>query len=160
MPFTINENHLDALDVSILNLLLSNHDSKAIADILKKPLSTVQRRIRLLNLQDLIKRGAELNYAKLGFKKGLIHMYLQDGNTRATAKKLLDFNGILEVAIHIGNSDLVGTFVFSNSTEVLNLITNAKKLDGVERIVWSEEVEVIRKSTELNSPSPQPALKV
>lgn len=141
---------MDSLDVKILNLLLSGHDSKTIAGELDKPLSTVQRRIRNMVMQGLIRHLSELNYSKLGLKKGLLHVYLQDGDTRSVAKRLLDFNGILEVATHIGNSDLVGTFVFTDSKEVLDLIANAKKLEGVEKVAWSEEVEVIKKTVKLN----------
>jgi DNA-binding Lrp family transcriptional regulator len=150
MPLKINESTMDGLDIAILNLMLSDRDSKSIAEELEKPPSMVQRRIRHLVVHGLVKNATELNYAKLGFKKGFLHVYLQDGNIRSTAKQLLDFDGILEVAIHIGNSDLIGEFVFTESRQVLDLITNAKKMDGVERVVWSEEVEVIRKNVELN----------
>lgn len=150
MPLIINENDMDSLDVRVLNLLLSGRDSKTIAKELGKPLSTVQRRIRNMVTLELIRHASELNYSKLGLKKGLLHVYLQDGDVRSSAKRLLDFDGILEVATHIGNSDLVGTFVFTDSKEVLDLIANAKKLEGVERVAWSEEVEVIRKNVKLN----------
>lgn len=153
MPLKVNGSTVDELDVKILNLLVSGRDSKSIADELEKPLSTIQRRIRHLVTRSMIRNSAVLNYPKLGFKKGLIHVYLQDGNLRLMAKQLLDFDGILEVSIHIGNSDLIGTFVFTDSREVLNLITNAKKLEGVEKVVWSEEVEVVRKNVELNQDS-------
>ena len=150
MPLIINENDMDSLDVRVLNLLLSGRDSKTIAKELGKPLSTVQRRIRNMVTQGLVRHASELNYSKLGLKKGLLHVYLQDGDVRSSAKRLLDFDGILEVATHIGNSDLVGTFVFTDSKEVLDLIANAKKLEGVEKVAWSEEVEVIRKNVKLN----------
>ncbi|MEO9295687.1 MAG: Lrp/AsnC family transcriptional regulator [Nitrososphaera sp.] len=149
MPLTVNENNMDDLDVKVLNLLLSGSDSKTIAKELGKPLSTVQRRIRNMTTQGIIRYSSELNYPKLGLKKGLIHVYLQDGDMRSAAKKLLDFEGILEVATHIGNSDLVGTFVFTDSKEVLDLIANAKKLEGVEKVAWSEEVDVIKKNVKL-----------
>ena len=150
IPLIINGNSMDRLDVKILNLLLSGHDSKTIGGELDKPLSTVQRRIRNMVMEGLVRHLPELNYSKLGLKKGLLHVYLRDGDTRLVANRLLDFNGILEVATHIGNSDLVGTFVFTDSKEVLDLIANAKKLEGVEKVAWSEEVEVIKKTIKLN----------
>jgi DNA-binding Lrp family transcriptional regulator len=150
MPLKINESTMDELDIRILNLMLVGRDSKSISGELEKPLSTIQRRVRHLVVHGLVKNATELNYAKLGFKKGFLHVYLQDGNIRSTSKQLLNFDGILEVATHIGNSDLIGKFVFTESRQVLDLITNTKKLDGVERVVWSEEVEVIRKNVELN----------
>lgn len=149
MPLIINKNDMDSLDIRVLNLLLSGRDSKTFAKELGKPLSTVQRRIRNMVTWGVIRHVSELNYSKLGLKKGLLHVYLQDGDVRSSAKRLLDFDGILEVATHIGNSDLVGTFVFTDSKEVLDLIANAKKL-GVEKVAWSEEVEVIRKNVKLN----------
>jgi hypothetical protein len=42
--------------------------------------------------------------------------------------------------VHLGNSDIIGTFVFRNGLQVLDLISWTKHQDGVEKVVWSEEI--------------------
>lgn len=50
----------------------------------------------------------------------------------------------LYVAVHIGNSDLVALFVYKNSKQLLDTISESKKIPGVERVLWSEEVYFIK----------------
>ena len=52
--------------------------------------------------------------------------------------------GIISVAVHIGNSDLVALFVYKNSKQLLDTISESKKIPGVERVLWSEEVYFIK----------------
>ena len=53
-------------------------------------------------------------------------------------------------SIHIGNSDIVGLFVFKETQQLLDIITECKKIEGVERVVWSEEVMSIDHSVASN----------
>lgn len=59
-------------------------------------------------------------------------------------KALASRPGILSVAVHIGNSDLVALFVYKNSKQLLDTISESKKIPGVERVLWSEEVYFIK----------------
>jgi hypothetical protein len=43
-------------------------------------------------------------------------------------------------SIHIGNSDIVGFFVFSKAQHLLDIMSECKKIEGVDRVLWSEEV--------------------
>ena len=44
----------------------------------------------------------QLNYEKLGFKTGLLHIYLKNGDIEKTAKKVYNLHGITSFEIHIG----------------------------------------------------------
>lgn len=131
---------LDAHDVKILELLLVGRNNKQISQEIKIPLSTVQRRSRNLIANNIIKSKVELNYEILGLKTGLLHIYLEDGDTHEILQKILNFDKIESVEIHIGDSDLLGNVVYRDSKDLLDLISKTKKLKGVEKIVWSERI--------------------
>jgi Lrp/AsnC family transcriptional regulator, regulator for asnA, asnC and gidA len=133
-------NGFDGRDREILGLMLSGFDNREIASKLKIPMSTVQRRTRRLFEKGIIKNKIELDYKKLGFRKGLLHVYLNDGNVHAAAEMVSKIEGILTTSIHIGNSDVVGLFVFKEADHLLVIMSEAKKIEGVDRVVWSEEV--------------------
>jgi DNA-binding Lrp family transcriptional regulator len=103
-------------------------------------MSTVQRRTRKLLEKDIIRVRYELNHKRLGFRTGLLHVYLKDGNIQDIAHEISKVQGMQSTSIHIGNSDIVGLFVFKETQQLLDIITECKKIEGVERVVWSEEV--------------------
>jgi hypothetical protein len=84
------------------------------------------------------------NYKKYGFKIGLLHIYLENGDTDSIEEKIVKINGISCVSIHIGNSDIVARYACRNSQELLALIAEIKKIHGVLRIVRSEQVRELR----------------
>jgi hypothetical protein len=73
----------------------------------------------------------------------MIHVYLEDGNMKSTAQRISAMEGITSVSIHIGNSDIVGDFVYQDSEHIVDILSTIKKLDGVDKAVWSEEVFVL-----------------
>lgn len=103
-------------DQEILSLLITGKSNKAIATKLKIPMSTVQRKTRKLFERDIIRVKYELNHKKLGFRKGLLHVYLKDGNIQRIADEISRISGMESTSIHIGNSDIVGLFVFRGPT--------------------------------------------
>lgn len=131
---------LDVTDLTLAELLISGHTAKESAKILEKPVTTIQRRARLLIQREVLKPTFELGFSRLGIKKGFLHVYLSDGNLSVTVDKLLTRDGIFSVGVHLGNSDIVGLFAFNDSREVLDLIEWTKHQAGVEQVVWSEEV--------------------
>ena len=133
-------NGLDGLDKDIIQLLIKGMDNRHIATKLRCPLSTVQRRARKLFEQQLIINTIDLNYEKLGYKRGLLHLYLHDGLANEIGKILAAKPGILSVSVHIGNSDLVAFFIYKGSKQLLGIITQCKRIDGVEKVLWSEEI--------------------
>lgn len=138
--YSSTQRHPDKTDLELMDLLLSGHTSRESAKLLNKPVSTIQRRARLLVQKRFLKPTFELGYLKLGIKKGFLHVYLDDNNISDTVDKLLAREGIFSVGVHLGNSDIIGTFVFRNGLQVLDLISWAKHQDGVEKVVWSEEI--------------------
>jgi DNA-binding Lrp family transcriptional regulator len=103
-------------------------------------MSTVQRRTRKLFEKGIVRSRIELDYQKLGLRKGLLHVYLKEGHINSIAEKVSHIKGIQSATIHIGNSDIVGVFVFKDAAQLLEIMNYAKKIEGVDRVVWSEEV--------------------
>ena len=135
-----NSHTLDKLDYQILNLMILGVENKAISEELKTPLSTIQRRTRILLRSGYVNQMFQPNYKKLGLKKGLLHVYLRTGDMKKVAEDLLSSDGIMSAGVHVGNSDLVGEFVYEDSEQLVDLISHVKSIDGVDRVVWSEEV--------------------
>ncbi len=130
----------DSIDIKIIKLMVDGRNNKQISSQLSIPLSTIQRRVRALLVSGIITPIVYLDYEKLGFKTGLLHIYLKNGNIDEIAKKVYEVDGITSFEIHIGNSDILANVVYKEGKVLLNIITTIKKLEGVERIVWSERI--------------------
>jgi len=131
---------LDQVDVKIIALLVSGEDNKQIAKELGIPLSTIQRRTRRLFEKQTVVNRVVPNYKQIGYSKGTIHLYINNIDAIAVSKKLAEIPGVISVSIHIGNSDIVGEIIYKNSMEVLDIIAECKRIDGVTKVIWSEEV--------------------
>ena len=144
-----NNNHnnkfvnIDNIDKKIIELLIANHDNSSISQKLDIPLSTIQRRTRKLFEKEIISTKVELNYEKLGYKRGLLHIYLKKGQLDKIGKIVVEKCGILSVSVHVGNSNLVALFVYRDSKDLIETMTNIKEIEGVEGVLWSEEVYFI-----------------
>jgi DNA-binding Lrp family transcriptional regulator len=132
--------NIDAIDTKIINLMLLYKSNKEISKDLKISLSTVQRRVRNLITAKFVGSNIEVNYQMFGFKTGLVHVYLRNGNIEETVKKIQDLDQITYVEIHICNYDILGNVIYSEGKELLNLIATIKKMPGVDKVVWSERV--------------------
>jgi Lrp/AsnC family transcriptional regulator for asnA, asnC and gidA len=139
----INGIKIDKLDVQLIELLLAGHDTKYIATKTRTPLSTVQRRCRKLFENNLLTSKVELNYEKLGYKRGFLHIYVANGQVDKIGETVANRQGIISVAVHIGNSDLVALFIYKDSKQLLNTISETKLIEGIDRVLWSEEVYFI-----------------
>jgi DNA-binding Lrp family transcriptional regulator len=131
---------VDDLDIKIIHLMMRGNNNKQIATQIKVPLSTVQRRTKRLIAEQAVLTKTELNYEMFGFKKGLLHIYITNGDIEKIIKNISKLKGIISIEVHIGNSDILGNVIYKDAVELFDLITEAKKMDGVERIVWSEQV--------------------
>lgn len=139
---SVDAPHVDEFDVRLLGLLTSqdSYSSKDLAVKLDKPLSTVQRRIRILFQNGYIRKKYEVDYLKLGCRKGLLEISLQDGDTECAAKKVSKMSGVISVSVPLGHSDLSASFVYKTNEEVLRFIRQVKKMPEVQRVTWTEEV--------------------
>jgi DNA-binding Lrp family transcriptional regulator len=135
---------VDNTDTRIIELLTFGYNNKQISDRLNIPLSTIQRRTRKLGEKELIVTRIEPNYEKLGFKRGLLHIYLSKGEVDSIGQKISKMKGIISASIHVGNSDIVGFFIYRNTQQLLKLTSDVKKITGVDRVMWSEEVYSIK----------------
>ena len=131
---------IDQIDTEIMGLLLTGKSNKEISTKINVPLSTIQRRVRNLITRDLIIFKSQINYQKFGYKVGMLHIYLRDGNFERLANRLKDLDGVVSIEVHIGNSDLIANVVYKHSIELLELISKVKSFDIIDRIVWSEMI--------------------
>jgi hypothetical protein len=76
----------------------------------------------------------------LGIKKGLLHTYLSDDQLGKTGEKISEMDGILSTTYHVGNSDKVSEFIYENSEDLIDTVADIKQMEGIERILWSEEI--------------------
>jgi Lrp/AsnC family transcriptional regulator for asnA, asnC and gidA len=134
---------IDELDLKIISLLVSGRDNKQISKELKVPLSTVQRRTRMILAKDIVKNKIEPNYKKLGYNKGMIHASVKSSDVSLAAQKLAEIDGIISVAVHLGTSDIVAEFVYGDSTDVLETISKIWNIEGIDRVTWSQEVYAV-----------------
>lgn len=144
-PLTISKSKkIDELDARIMSLMLLQCTNKDISKRLGVPLSTVQRRTRQLIAGGLISVKVELNHYDMGVKKGMLHIYLNNGDHEELARKISTLDTVNSVDVHIGNSDLVANTLYKDNGQLLQTISNIKHLEGVDRVVWSEEVYSIQ----------------
>lgn len=137
---------VSVVDFQIIALLVSGLENKDISKILKIPLSTIQRRARNVVQNKFVEGCIQPNYRNLGIKSGLLHVYLTNGDMKEVANELIEFDGILSAAIHVGNSDVVADFVYEDSEQLVDTLAKIKHLDSVDHVVWSEEVYNVRSS--------------
>jgi DNA-binding Lrp family transcriptional regulator len=139
-PTTANPTFLKDSDLRIIKLLVAGHDNQQIANETKIPLSTVQRNTKILFEKGYVISRNEINHKQLGLRRGLIHIYLEHGDIRQIAAKVTTMDSIQTVSLHAGNSDIIGVFMYNKTEQVLGLIDEIKKTEGVSSVVWSEEV--------------------
>lgn len=131
---------IDESDIQIIDLLAQGKSNQEISLQLDIPISTIQRRTRRIQQSGIVTVKTQINYEKLGFKTGLVYIYLSDGDINETIQKVYDLEGITFVEIHIGNPDILANVIYKEGKELLSLITAIKKMKGIERIVWSERI--------------------
>ena len=93
-----------------------------------------------LILLGIVNSRVEVDYEKLGYKAGLLNIYLKNGNIDNMAKRIHELDGVISVEIHIGNSDILANVVYKDGKKLLALISEIKNFEGVGRIVWSERI--------------------
>jgi DNA-binding Lrp family transcriptional regulator len=131
---------LDELDNKLLELMLAGFSNNEMAAKTAKPLSTIQRRSRELVESGIISRKFELNHAILDYRVFHLHVYVNGADAGEIAKRVRDADGAQSVSVHIGNSDIVAKYVCKSSHDLMEIIGDVKKIDGVIRVEWSEEI--------------------
>jgi DNA-binding Lrp family transcriptional regulator len=134
---------LDKIDYNIISLLIPGLENKEISKELGIPLSTIQRRTRNIIKNGLVEIKIQPNFKRIGLKKGLLQIYIRTGSIKETILEISKFDGVLSTSVHVGNSDIVAEFVYEDSEQLLDTIVKIKRLESVERVLWSEEVFTI-----------------
>jgi DNA-binding Lrp family transcriptional regulator len=131
---------IDELDQKLLELLLKGHKHKEIAIKVKTPLSTIQRRIRKIFENQYVDKKNELNYSKLGLRKGFLQISLKGDGSNIVAQKISNITGITSVSQVIGDFDILCTCIFKDTDSLFKIIENIKTIERVNAVLWSEEV--------------------
>ena len=133
----------DKVDFKIITLLILGYHNKKISSTLKIPLSTIQRRTRIIFLSKIINQEYIPNFKILGIKKGILHIYLRDGSLKQRADTISKLDGILSVSIHVGNSDIIAEFVYDNSECLVDILSKIKHMQDIDKVLWSEEIYTV-----------------
>jgi DNA-binding Lrp family transcriptional regulator len=134
------QKEVDELDLQLLNLLLKGFDNKRIAETTESPLSTIQRRTRLIFEKGLATSKVEPDYKRLGFKKGFLALRLKGGRIQSIVKRLQGIRGIIAISANIGTFPISCTIVYKNAPELWNMISSVQELDNIQEVLWSEEI--------------------
>jgi hypothetical protein len=84
--------------------------------------------------------GIQPNFKRLGLKRGLLHVNLYDGDIRKSVAQLSKMDGMISSSVQIGSSDVVSDYAYENNDQLMDTISNIKHMEGVDRVMWSEEV--------------------
>jgi len=142
----------DQTDITLMSMMIRGLQNQDMADKLKMPVSTVQRRTRRLLESGVIKSEVVIDFKMLGLKKGLLHVYLLDGKLKEMSYAISELEGIVESSIHMGNSDIVAEFIYENDIELMNIYTKIKDMSSTDHILWSSEVTNTRAGSKTITP--------
>jgi DNA-binding Lrp family transcriptional regulator len=138
---------LSEMDRKMLRLLLDSEGTiptHEISDLLKIPISTVQRRRKKLESEYLIKHYS-LDPMKFGWRKIDLLIYTEGGGTMEIGMELLKREEVTYAARTIGEHTIdlrIEVFVKDNGV-LLNLLEDVKAMKGVRDVIWTEVVETI-----------------
>jgi DNA-binding Lrp family transcriptional regulator len=143
-----HQREIDDLDLELLNLLQLGFDNKKIAKKTDSPLSTVQRRTRLIFERGFATSRVELDYAKLGYRKGFLMIALKGGQISKIVDMLQKLKGIISVSANIGNFPIICTIAYHRTEELWELLSKVQEMDNVKDAVWSEQIYSV--TTDMN----------
>jgi DNA-binding Lrp family transcriptional regulator len=134
---------VDKIDQRLIDLLLRGYSNKKIALEAKSPLSTIQRRIRRIFEAQYLHKKNELNYRKLGLRKGYLLITLKGDYANQVAQKVSTIKGITCVSLVTGNIDIMSSCLFRETADLFNIIESIKSIERVNYVSWAEEVQDI-----------------
>ncbi|AIF83393.1 transcriptional regulator [Candidatus Nitrososphaera evergladensis SR1] len=137
------------MDKDLLKILLTPNgriSSKAIADKLGVPATTVQRRRRKLE-DDLLTITYSLDLKRFGWHRVDFLIATEKGRTIAIAKQLSKLDEVVYVGRSIGQQtiDLHVQAILEGNADILRIMEQLKSMPGIKDVVWSEIVQVVGK---------------
>lgn len=142
LPFT-----LDSINLRIIEELIANGEVKSseIADKLKIPLSTIQRRRTKIE-KSILKKNYHMDLTLLGYRTAQIFIDIQKGKAREVGEKLLEKydRNVTRASTRINSSNnLCLDVVYNGSDELHNLLEEIKSIPVANQVDWSEQVMIL-----------------
>ena len=143
---------LDALSKGIAKELMENPElsSREIAKIVKTPLSTVQRRRKVLE-KFVLTKAYNIDMSIFGWRIADLLIEIKQGEPGLIASSIIERNGknIMSGSLRIGSPQIsmVIQVCYKSSNELLKIVQEIKALESIGRVEWSEVVEVITKGS-------------
>jgi DNA-binding Lrp family transcriptional regulator len=139
---------LSHLDAKIAEELLNDAfiSSTDISKKHKAPLSTVQRRRRILE-NTILTRRYEIDLRKQGFRIGEITVIPQNASGQAIIHGIFSkySNHILCVTVKIDSAVILAVLAYFKTTaEIHDIMIGIQSLPGVQQVKFAETVEIIR----------------
>jgi len=132
--------NIDEIDMQLLPLMLAGYSTNEIGQKTEKPLSTIQRRVKRLITAGYVVPVLHLNFRKFGLRRGLLQFKCTSANLKEAVRKISAIRGVESVGAYLGSLDVIANVVYSDSSEVLDIIAEAQKLDLISDVRWSEEI--------------------
>jgi DNA-binding Lrp family transcriptional regulator len=143
---------IDNVNARIISHLVNtpNMKSKELADILKIPLSTVQRRRAFLEREVLVKKYI-IDIRSLGWRVGELFVSVEKGNSDRTAETLLSHHNVIATSVRIGdpNVNVAADIYYKDTSELHRLIEETRAMPYVKDVEWSEVVKSLEKRQEI-----------
>lgn len=139
---------LSHLDAKIVEELLNDAfiSSTDISKKHKAPLSTVQRRRRILE-NTILTRRYEIDLRKQGFRICEITVIPQNGSGKAIINGILSTYSkhVLSITVKIDGAVILTVLAYFKTTaEVHDMMVGIQSLPGVQQVKFAETVEIIR----------------
>jgi DNA-binding Lrp family transcriptional regulator len=139
---------LSHLDAKIVEELLNDAfiSSTDISKKHKAPLSTVQRRRRILE-NTILTRRYEIDLRKQGFRICEITVIPQNGSGKAIINGIFSkySNHVLSITVKIDSAVILTVLAYFKTTaEVHDMMVGIQSLPGVQQVKFAETVEIIR----------------
>jgi DNA-binding Lrp family transcriptional regulator len=139
---------LSHLDAKIVEELLNDAfiSSTDISKKHKAPLSTVQRRRRILE-NTILTRRYEIDLRKQGFRICEITVIPQNGSGKAIINGIFSkySKQVLSITVKIDSAVILTVLAYFKTTaEVHDMMVGIQSLPGVQQVKFAETVEIIR----------------
>ena len=141
---------IDALSKNIAEELVKNPElsSREIANKVETPLSTVQRRRKILE-KFVLSKAYNVDMSLFGWRIADLLIEIAQGEPHLVADDVIEQNdkNIISASLRIGSPQIsmVIQICYKSSKELLQILQDIKALEGIGRVEWSEIVQVISK---------------
>lgn len=134
---------IDETDLKLIELMISSSaikNNRQMSTILGISLSTVQRRLKNLIQKGVLVSKFHVDYEKIGYRTGLIHVFKMKGNSNEAVKAISKLKGITSIENHIGDSHILVSVVYKLSSDLSDIIDGITQMEGVQGVTWSERI--------------------